>query len=238
MNNDQRLHHNRQTQQMKIGFFTDHPVDTSETFIYDLLVRLEQVLGSDNLFHVVGHSNGQQVVKNTHFGDFSVKRNWMKVLKQGEKALNLKVHSSFRLRRAAAERTMKSFKKNDLPDVAYFEFGQPAVLFRRFMEEHNIPMVVHFHGMDASSAFNSESYRQEIERVFNYSKCIITASHHIKRLLVLRGCPIEKIKVVRLGIKVAEIKPIDWEMRTPGPSVIFLGRLTEKKNPIALILCL
>ena len=220
---------------MKLGFFTDHPVNTSETFIHELLVRLEQALGSANLFHVVGNRNGQQVVENTYFGKFSVRRKWLKVLGQGEKALSLELHSSFRVRRAAAERVMKQFKKKDLPDVAYFEFGQPAVLFRRFMEEHNIPMVVHFHGMDASSAFNSVSYAQEIKRVFDYSTCIITASHHIKRLLVLKGCPIEKIRVVRLGVKVAEIKPLPREQRTTKPSVIFLGRLTEKKNPIALI---
>jgi len=221
---------------MKLGFFTDHPVNTSETFIHELLVGLEVVFGSDNLLHVVGNRNGRQIVENTYFADFSIKRNWLRILKNGERALNLKLHSSFRIRRAAAERAMKKFKRQDLPDVAYFEFGQPAILFRRFMEEHGIPMVVHFHGMDASSAFNSAAYNQEIKKVFNYSKFIITASHHIKRLLVLRGCPVEKIRVIRYGIKVAEIKPIRWDMRNvEKPSVIFLGRLTDKKNPIALI---
>jgi len=221
---------------MKLGFFTDHPVNTSETFIHELLVGLEAVFGSDNLLHVVGNRNGKQVVNNTCFADFSIKRNWLRFLRNAERALNLKIHSSFRIRRAAAERAMKKLKKQDLPEVAYFEFGQPAVLFRRFLEENGIPMVVHFHGMDASSAFNSSSYELEIKKVFNYAAFIITASHHIKRLLVLRGCPIEKIRVIRYGIRVTEIKPVSWDMRNAEkPSVIFLGRLTEKKNPIALI---
>ena len=100
---------------------------------------------------------------------------------------------------------------------------------------HNIPMVVHFHGMDASSAFNSVTYRSEIQQVFRYVSMVITASHHIKRLLVLKGCPPEKIKVVRYGVKVAEIQPKNWELRAPNPAIIFLGRLTEKKNPVALV---
>ncbi len=221
---------------MKLGFFTDHPVNTSETFIHELLVGLEAVLGSDNLIHVVGNRNGQQVVDNTYFADFSTKRSWLRVLRNGERALNLKLQSSFRICRAVAERAMRKLKRQGLPDVAYFEFGQPAIFFRRFLEEHGIPMVVHFHGMDASSAFNSAVYDQEIKKVFNYAAFIITASHHIKRLLVLKGCPIEKIRVIRYGIKVTEINPVNWDMRNAEkPSVIFLGRLTEKKNPIALV---
>ncbi|GJM30824.1 MAG: colanic acid biosynthesis glycosyltransferase WcaL [Cyclobacteriaceae bacterium] len=221
---------------MKLAFFTDHPVKTSETFILELITGLEKVIGSDNLYHVAGDTKGKRVVSNTYFTNFSNQQKFQKLISNLEKAAGTNYHAAFRLKRRAAEKIFKRIFGQNNPDVAYFEFGQPAILFRRYLEHRNIPMVVHFHGMDASSAFNSKSYRLEIRKVFLYASYIITASHHIKRLLVLKGCPVEKIHVVRYGIRVAEIEPKPWDQRNQHhPSIIFLGRLTEKKNPMALI---
>jgi colanic acid/amylovoran biosynthesis glycosyltransferase len=58
----------------------------------------------------------------------------------------------------------------------------------------------------------------------------------MRRLLVLLGADENKIRVIRIGIDVASIKPMAWEERIKkGPSIVFLGRLTEKKHPIALL---
>ena len=220
---------------MRIGFFTDHPVRTSETFILELISGLERELGSDALIHIAGNKEGKKVVENTYFGDFGEKKSYYKLVQNLERGLGLKGNSTFDLRRKKAEDALKQVPQRFTPDIAYFEFGQPAVLFRRILEQRNIPMVVHFHGMDASSAFNSEAYRQEIQEVFRYASRIITASHHIKRLLVLKGCSPDKISVIRYGVRVSEIQPKSWDQRTKYPSLIFLGRLTEKKNPLALV---
>jgi len=54
--------------------------------------------------------------------------------------------------------------------------------------------------------------------------------------VTLLGCPESKAVVIRLGVDCSNVSPVSWEKRLQKePSVIFLGRLTEKKNPIALI---
>jgi glycosyltransferase involved in cell wall biosynthesis len=220
---------------MKLGFITNHPVGTSETFVYELIRGLELEYGLNNVVHLAGSTIGKKVVSKSYFSNFGVKKKYYKHFDNFERVAKLNWRSTFKLRRRVAEQAFERLPKPDTPEIVYIEFGQPAVLFRRYLERHRIPMVVHFHGMDASSAFNSSTYREEIQQVFRYASNIITASHHIRRLLVLQGCPPEKIRVVRYGIKVAEIKPKNWEQRVPHPAVIFLGRLTEKKNPLALV---
>jgi glycosyltransferase involved in cell wall biosynthesis len=64
----------------------------------------------------------------------------------------------------------------------------------------------------------------------------VVASHHVRRLLVLEGAPPEKINVVRLGVDLEGIQPLTWDEREEkGPSIVFLGRMTPKKHPVALV---
>lgn len=122
------------------------------------------------------------------------------------------------------------------PDVAYIDFGNVAVLVYSVLNQLSIPFVLHFHGADITSALNNVNYREEIQKVFQTASALIVASHHIRRLLILEGAPPEKIHVVRLGINLEGLIPTSWtERRTQPPSVVFLGRLTPKKHPVALV---
>jgi glycosyltransferase involved in cell wall biosynthesis len=54
--------------------------------------------------------------------------------------------------------------------------------------------------------------------------------------LILEGASPEKIHVVRYGINLKNLSPLLWEKRkNTAPSVVFLGRFTPKKHPIALV---
>jgi len=131
---------------------------------------------------------------------------------------------------------LKKVDKDSIPDVAYVDYLTSAILLRRFFEENNIPYIVHVHGYDISSELKDPEYKKELKKLFISMKYIIAASHYIKRLLIIEGCPREKIVICRYGIDTKSIRPLPWKDRLSRiPSVIFLGRLTEKKNPIALI---
>jgi colanic acid/amylovoran biosynthesis glycosyltransferase len=122
------------------------------------------------------------------------------------------------------------------PDVIYVDFGTVAVFTRSACNALQIPFVVHFHGADITSAINNPAYRAELHRVFVDATALIVASHHIRRLLILEGAPASKIQVIRLGINLEGVIPWDWPQRqASNPSVIFMGRFTPKKHPIALI---
>jgi glycosyltransferase involved in cell wall biosynthesis len=134
------------------------------------------------------------------------------------------------------EKTLLPALKNYQPNVAYIDFGNVAALAYSALEHLNIPFVVHFHGSDISSALNNPPYRQELENVFRYASALIAPSNHIRRLLILEGAPPEKIHLVRLGINLEGLIPKPWnERKSLPPSLVFLGRFTPKKHPVALL---
>ena len=133
------------------------------------------------------------------------------------------------------KKLLPALKKHQ-PDVAYFDFGTVAVLAREALQKLNIPFIVHFHGSDISSALNKSAYRKELQKVFQDASVLVVASNHIRRLLVLEGAPPEKLQLVRLGINIENIVPKSWSQRAKEPpSIVFLGRFTPKKNPVALV---
>src|SRR5690606_21007136 len=79
-------------------------------------------------------------------------------------------------------------------------------------------------------------YLKELKILFQKADAFITASNYMKRRLILLGCEENKIHVINYGIPHNDILPLSWNERIKYvPSIVFLGRLTDKKNPIALI---
>jgi glycosyltransferase involved in cell wall biosynthesis len=121
-------------------------------------------------------------------------------------------------------------------NVALIDYASSAILVREYLELKKIPYIVHVHGYDITSAIADPQYKKELNSVLNGAIFFIAASNYMKRLLVLLGADEAKIIVVRYGIDVDQMIPIEWETRLKSPpSLIFLGRLTPKKHPIALL---
>jgi glycosyltransferase involved in cell wall biosynthesis len=121
-------------------------------------------------------------------------------------------------------------------DVCYVDYGTVGVAAMDVLRRRGIPFVVHFHGSDATTAVKEREYRQQIAALFASASALLVPSQHLKRILILLGAPLSKIHVVNPGVNCGLLKPLSWEerLRKP-PSVVFLGRLTPKKNPVALI---
>lgn len=133
--------------------------------------------------------------------------------------------------------TVKRLLQRTQIDVAYADFGKMGVHLLPALLESNIPFVVHFHGFDITRSLNRRIYRESLPQLFEKACSLIVASHHIRHLLVLEGAPEHKIHVVRLGVEIPTmLVPMGWEDRNRlAPRVAFLGRLVEKKNPVALV---
>ena len=138
------------------------------------------------------------------------------------------------LRKRKARKELEPFVKES--DVIFVDYATTAVKILDLVKKYRRPLIVHFHGYDITSSISSSWYQQDLNELYSLGKYFIAASFHIKRLLILNGCPEEKIKVVRLGISLPEsaVKNI-----IPYPErkndFVFIGRLTPKKNPIALL---
>jgi glycosyltransferase involved in cell wall biosynthesis len=225
---------------MKIGYFSHTNLTVSETFIYDLVKDLN-VDKDIELIYYSGRSSGRVNV------DFDLKSVQTGFSEDGEKRAFL-VYKLGRFMGAvkAAELRMATHKKRALHsliktvrepiDVAFIEYANSAILLREFMNLKKIPFIVHVHGYDITSSLNIPGYIEELKKVIEEASYFVTASEYMKRLLILQGANANKIKVIRIGIDVESIQPLSWEERLKRkPSVIFLGRLTEKKHPIALL---
>ncbi len=219
---------------MKIGYFTFENIRIAETFISDLMQKLS------NIDEVVWYSGQKDIpmyiIKNQIAIGFSPYN--CKVINFIFKLLQIKISFAYKIRMKLrllySKRALK--RLNSIVEVAYVEFLTTAVLVREFFEEKNIPYIVHVHAYDITSELNDTAYADEIQKVFKSAKKILAPSEYIKKLLVLQGCPIDKIEVVRLGIDTQSITPLSWSERFENPpSLVFLGRLVEKKNPVALL---
>jgi colanic acid/amylovoran biosynthesis glycosyltransferase len=126
--------------------------------------------------------------------------------------------------------------KKERPAVAYIEHGNNAVLVGRCLKTWSLPYVVHFHGRDASQLLSSKNYRRQVVDIVAYSSATVVASRHMWRRLSLIGCNEDKLRLVRLGMDIEQIPEPDWHLSVvKGPTVIFVGRLVEKKQPLALV---
>lgn len=223
----------------KIGYFTLANISPSETFIVDLINGLARDPEVD-LTLITGQN--QKNIFETEIKIINV--NYYKevsfISKLTDKFIGFLGARGLEYRWAyKIKRITKKLKKEKLPDfdIAYVEYASNAILLRQYFEEFDIPFVLHVHGFDVTSRIKDQFYLKNLKKVFNLTKNIITPSLHIKRYLNILGCSASKIKAVYPFMVLENVQPLNWKNRYEmNPNITFLGRLTAKKNPIALIL--
>ncbi len=122
-------------------------------------------------------------------------------------------------------------------DIVFIDYGTTAVSILPSLIKLSKPFIVHFHGFDITSSLSDNFYKDQLQIVFKKASYLVAASHHIKRLLILAGASEEKVKVIRLGVNNLIALKDPWKARLESniKNIVFIGRLTPKKNPIALI---
>ncbi len=224
----------------KIAFLTHTSISPSETFIFDLIDRLsldgelEIHLISGRLQSEAKFRGKVNMILSGFYTRYEKRSYFMYKLAKvmGKEATKQKI--SFQKRAASAVLSgAVNIKQYDLVYVDYFT---SAVWVREFLEGAGVPYIVHAHGYDVTSATSEAGYREELGQVFKGCSAVITASHHVRKLVTMLGCDPSKINVIRYGLDAAMIKPMGWEERKKlSPSLVFLGRLTQKKHPVALL---
>ncbi len=220
---------------MKLAYIVENYGQLSETFVTDLVTGLGQegIVGrvfTDKSFATPYGGFDLCETPFCHKGQFSTR--WLGRCERLLGGSGLEA----RLGRRSARKILLPALQSFGAEVAYIDHGNNAILAREALVELGVPFVVHFHGRDASKLLASTDYQAEVRNVFCDALAVIVASHHIGRRLVLAGCPPEKIRHVSLGVDFNRIPEPQWEQRRGLPfSVIHVGRLVEKKQPIALL---
>lgn len=224
---------------MKVGYFTHTNISPSETFIYDLVMGLSGDKDLDLTF-VTGQKkkpigvNFELNAIASGYSDSPLNLSF-KAYKLGQVLGGKGFYFKSEIQKRGAYKALNKSKLENF-DVAYVDYATSGVLLMEYFKEKNIPFVVHVHGYDVTSALSDPYYKKELELLFQRAHFFITASNYIKRILILNGCEEDKIKVIRYGVDSSTVEPLEWKERVKNnPSIIFLGRLTEKKHPLALL---
>jgi glycosyltransferase involved in cell wall biosynthesis len=120
------------------------------------------------------------------------------------------------------------------PRLLHAHFGPDGLAALPIAERLGIPLVVTFHGFDITQDRPSTAgYRRGRPELFVKAAKIIAVSKYIRGKLIERGCPEDKIVHHRIGIDLERFRGDKRE--TPEPTILFVGRLVEKKGCIYLL---
>ena len=125
----------------------------------------------------------------------------------------------------------KSLLKNKI-DVVLVEYGLHAHKVLSAIRSSNLPMVVHFHGYDAS-AYEAYEKTNNYKEVFDYASKIVAVSTVMVEMLKEKGCPEDKLVLNPCGPAgvFSEVVPKFSEKQ-----FLAMGRFTDKKAPYYSIL--
>ncbi|WP_340102795.1 glycosyltransferase [Rhodohalobacter sp. 8-1] len=227
---------------MRVAYITHTNISISETFISDLVTGLNEHEDLDLTYLSGAACDGGNKLSdlniNAVYTGFSSKYDLVSriLFKIGQMVGGGK-ENLFKMffNRKIAEKQLKGVLNDDF-DVALVDYATTGVLVYRLLSKKKIPFIVHVHGYDITSSLSDPYYVKELQKIFTLAEFIVCPSEHTKRRLVLQGCPQKKIKVIYRGIIQDNIKPLSWnERKQKDPGVVFFGRLTLKKHPVALL---
>lgn len=200
---------------MNIAIFSPSQNPYSETFI-----QAHKHFLKGNIFYYYGTSNIQ--LEGYPAISSSFERVFLKLIKK-----TLKKPSNY----YQVKTISRSLKKHKI-DVVLAEYGTHADYILPILKKANVPLVVHFHGYDASVK-NVVDKHQRYIKVFNYASKVIVVSKIMEQMILRLGCPESKLVYNPYGPHpdFLKVKP-QFNLK----QFIAVGRFTDKKAPYYTIL--
>ncbi len=113
------------------------------------------------------------------------------------------------------------------------EYGPTACNTLKIVEFLRLPLVVHFHGFDATNKEVISDYREQYTKVFAYASAIVAVSRKMKADLIALGCPEEKMVVTPCGPNADFFK---IEPSYTSQQFVAIARMIDIKGPLQTIL--
>jgi len=136
------------------------------------------------------------------------------------------------LSRSAREEATNAYARlfeSKKPAVVLAEYGPTGVHLLDACRRLGIPLVVHFHGYDASETKVLEEHVEGYARLFEEAAALVVVSLAMKRQLLTLGAPEWKLHVNPCGVDCEHFS--GSAPGTAGPTLLAVGRFVEKKAP-------
>lgn len=187
----------------------------SETFI-----QAHKNFLKGNIFYYYGGNNLK--LENHNIRPSYIRRNQLRLQRKILNKTNDFIYQSM---------VLDSLRKHKI-QVILVEYGTHAKWLLPYVKDTNIPMVVHFHGYDASShkIIHQPGFYDD---VFQYASKVIAVSRKMEETLLDLGCPPEKLiyNVYGPHPEFLDVKP-----HFQKKQLISIGRFTNKKAPYYTLL--
>ncbi len=128
---------------------------------------------------------------------------------------------------------LKHFLKTNKIDVVLAEYGMAGVHILPVCRSLDIPMVVHFHGFDATQKKVLDQYGERYKVMFQQAAGIIAVSIEMKNKLISLEAPEEKISLIPYGIDLSKF--CADSSRKKANIFLAVGRFIGKKSPMSTI---
>ncbi len=199
--------------------------ELSETFIYDLLLALEQQ-HLENHVITLRHIN-TQTRPFPHLTLVSPPGKWdlERFLKKywGRYVLQNHPLPTWKITQKKVKKEVQAIR----PDIIHSHLGRGGVFMSKIANDLHIPHIVSFHGQDAFQLPNEKVWRQQFDMLNQQNTIITCVSQYMKQHLSQIFAE-DKIKVIHVG-KAVE----DYPFQPPEGEIqnwLSIGRLTEKKG--------
>lgn len=198
----------------------------SETFIYKQVTGMPgdvniTLLGFDivNEDHFPVKWEKIQIKKRIHLIDRLVTGVLKKIFGVN---IGLSVFNKFRI-----EKILRQYKI----DLIHVHFGFNALLIYPIAKKLNIPLVVTFHGLDASpQMLKKEKYRKDINKVIEYAKSIVVVSPHMVDTLDISKYAGKTFLVPCSADPGEFVNPHPFNNDDSVIKILHSGRITSKKG--------
>jgi colanic acid/amylovoran biosynthesis glycosyltransferase len=120
------------------------------------------------------------------------------------------------------------------PRVMHAHFGPDGVNAMPLQRRLGVPMIVTFHGYDATRANGLRNglpawrYGRRRPRLVDRADVLLAVSNHIRDNLLALGVPGPRVRVHRIGVDLGRFTPAPLSERQPV--VLGVGRFVEKKG--------
>ncbi len=114
-------------------------------------------------------------------------------------------------------------------DAVLAEYGPVGVLVVDACRRLGVPLVVHFHGFDASAREVLAEHRDSYPEMFRAACAVVAVSRAMRQKLIALGAPPEKVRYNPYGIDCGEFGGAEPE--SAPPVFVAVGRFVEKKAP-------
>lgn len=147
--------------------------------------------------------------------------------------LGARIKKRFKTEFSLSEHALMNSLKKEKVDCILAEYGPTACLTLKIIEYLKLPLVVHFHGFDATNKDVVNEYALRYKKMFDYASAVIAVSNKMKADLIALGCPEKKLVVTPCGPNPNFLKV------TPAfinKQFVTVGRFIEIKGPFLTIL--